>query len=169
MQAEGSVRSALYLYPKNGDYGSILDFMRTQRVLELSRENGGFLGGSYNVPVSGRGPMLVLATWRADSDYRRWLASPVRAAMTPYLLPLLDREPVPGEASDLDSHLRRDTAKRAGLKAALVEEVERRRADLVSPLLAAAGHRHQPEVPVVAAKDHATMNSRVSRRWSLGS
>lgn len=97
MQIEGSVRSALYLYPKNGDYASILDFMRTDRVLELSRESGGFLGGSYNVPTSGQGPMLVLATWRDEADYRRWVASPVRAAMTPRLMALLEREPVAGE------------------------------------------------------------------------
>lgn len=97
MQEEGSIRSALYLYPKNGDYEAILEFMRTDRVLELSRENGGFLGGSYNIPISGRGPMLVLATWRAEADYRRWVASPVRAAMTPRLVAVLEREPVAGE------------------------------------------------------------------------
>src|SRR6202163_3388423 len=97
VQVEGSVRSVLYLYPKNGDYASIVEFMRTERVLELSRENGGFLGGSYNVPTSGQGPMLVLAAWREEADYRRWVASPVRAAMTPKLLPLLERDPVPGE------------------------------------------------------------------------
>jgi hypothetical protein len=97
MQVEGSVRSALYLYPKNGDYASVVDFMRSERVLELSRESGGFLGGSYNVPTSGKGPMLVLAAWREEADYRRWVASPVRAAMTPALMALLEREPVAGE------------------------------------------------------------------------
>jgi hypothetical protein len=97
MEVEGSVRSVLYLYPKNGDYAAILEFMKTQRVLEHSRENGGYLGGSHNIPTSGHGPMLVLATWRAEADYRRWLASPIRAAMTPILLPLLEREPVAGE------------------------------------------------------------------------
>jgi hypothetical protein len=97
MQAQGSVRSVLYLYPRDGDYAAIVDFMRTERVLELSRENGGFLGGSYNVPTSGQGPMLVLAAWQQEADYRRWVASPVRAAMTPKLLALVDREPVAGE------------------------------------------------------------------------
>ncbi len=97
MQIEGSIRSALYLYPKNSDYASVLEFMRTERVLELSRENGGFLGGSFNVPTSGEGPMLVLAAWRREADYRRWVASPVRAAMTPGLMALLEREPVAGE------------------------------------------------------------------------
>ena len=97
MAVEGSITSVLYLYPKNGDYSAILDFMTNERVLERSRENGGYLGGSHNIPISGKGPMLVLATWRGDADYRRWLASPVRAAMTPKLLPLLERDPVPGE------------------------------------------------------------------------
>ena len=41
--------------------------------------------------------MLVLAPWREEADYRRWLASPVRAGLTPGLLPLLEREPVAGE------------------------------------------------------------------------
>ena len=105
MQVEGSVRSVLYLYPKNGDYASIVEFMRTERVLELSRENGGFLGGSYNVPTSGQGPMLVLAAWREEADYRRWVASPVRAAMTPKLLALVEREPVAGETYSIAGEL----------------------------------------------------------------
>jgi len=105
MQVEGAVRSVLYLYPKNGDYESILLFMRSERVLELSRENGGFLGGSYNVPTSGNGPMLVLATWRDESDYRRWLASPIRAAMTPKLLAVVEREPVAGETYSIAREL----------------------------------------------------------------
>jgi len=97
MELEGSVRSVLYLHPKNGDYAAILEFMKSERVLEHSRDNGGYLGGSHNIPTSGQGPMLVLATWREEADYRRWLASPVRAAMTPKLLPLLELEPVAGE------------------------------------------------------------------------
>lgn len=105
MQMEGSIRSALYLYPKNDDYASVLEFMRDERVLELSRENGGFLGGSYNVPTSGKGPMLVLAAWREEADYRRWVASPVRAAMSPRLFPLLEREPVAGETYSIAREL----------------------------------------------------------------
>lgn len=97
MELEGSVRSVLYLHPKNGDYAAILEFMKNELVLEHSRANGGYLGGSHNVPTSGTGPMLVLAAWRDVADYRRWLESPIRAAMTPRLLPLLERPPVPGE------------------------------------------------------------------------
>lgn len=97
MELEGSVRSVLYLHPKDGDYEAILDFMKNERVLELSRENGGFLGGSHNIPTSRKGPMLVLATWREEADYRRWLASPVRAGLTPKLMPLLEREAAGGE------------------------------------------------------------------------
>ena len=97
MELEGSVRSVLYLHPKNGDYAAILEFMKSERVLEHSRDNGGYLGGSHNIPTSGKGPMLVLATWREEADYRRWLASPIRAAMTPKLLPLLELQPVAGE------------------------------------------------------------------------
>ena len=80
MPVKSSIRSALYLHPKGGDYAAIVEYFRTERVLELSRESGGFLGASVNVPLSGQGPILVLATWRGEADYRRWLASPVRAA-----------------------------------------------------------------------------------------
>ena len=97
MQLERAIRSALYLYPKKGDYTAVLEFFRTERVLELSRESGGFLGASVNVPVSQAGPLLVIAAWREEADYLRWVASPVRAAFTPRLTELLEREPVAGE------------------------------------------------------------------------
>lgn len=97
MQLESAVRSALYLCPKQGDYASVLKFFRTERILELSRESGGFLGASVNVPTSHAGPMLVLAAWREEADYLRWVASPVRAEFTPRLTELLEREPVSGE------------------------------------------------------------------------
>ena len=97
MAPEGSITSVLYLHPKNGDYEAILDFMTNEQVLEKSRENGGFMGGSHNIPTSRQGPMLVLATWREEADYRRWLASPVRAALGPILAPLLERESGGGE------------------------------------------------------------------------
>ena len=97
MQPIGAVRSALYLYPKQGDYAAVLDFFRTEGILELSRANGGFLGASVNVPTLGQGPMLVLAAWEREADYRRWVASPVRAAFTPRLAALLERDPASGE------------------------------------------------------------------------
>lgn len=96
MAVEGSVTSVLYLYPKNSDYEAILDFMEKEKVLEKSIENGGYLGGSHNIPTSREGPMLVLASWREESDYRRWLASPVRAELGPKLSPLLDRQSAGG-------------------------------------------------------------------------
>ena len=97
MQLEGAVRSVLFLYPKRGDYSAVLEFLRTERVLELSRQSGGFLGASVDLPTSGLGPMLVVAAWVAEADYRRWVASPVREAFTPRLSALLEREPVAGE------------------------------------------------------------------------
>lgn len=97
MAVEGSVTSVLYLYPKNSDYEAILDFMEQEHVLEKSQENGGYLGGSHNIPTSRQGPMLVLASWRREADYRRWLASPVRAALAPQLSPLLERQSEGGE------------------------------------------------------------------------
>jgi hypothetical protein len=94
---EGAVRSALYLYPKKGDYAAVLKFFRIERVLELSKESGGFMGASINVPTSNAGPMLILASWAQEADYLRWVASPVRAEFTPRLAALLEREPAAGE------------------------------------------------------------------------
>lgn len=105
MQLEGAVRSALYLYPKKGDYESVLKFFRTERILELSGESGGFLGASVNVPTSHVGPMLVLAAWGKEADYLRWVASPVRAALTPQLAELLESEPVAGETYSIAREL----------------------------------------------------------------
>ena len=102
---QGSVRSALYLYPKNGDYEAILDYFRNERVLEQSRDSGGFLGASVNVPTSRQGPLLVLAAWREEADYRRWLANPARAAMTPALSTLLEQDPVAGETYSIAHEL----------------------------------------------------------------
>jgi hypothetical protein len=41
--------------------------------------------------------MLVLATWRHESDYQRWLASPVRESLRPGLAALLDGNPAAGD------------------------------------------------------------------------
>ena len=63
MNRDSHVHSVLYLYPKNGDYESVVEFMRTERVTELSQENGGLLASSINVPMSREGPIVVLAKW----------------------------------------------------------------------------------------------------------
>jgi len=92
-----SVRSVLYLYPKNDDYSAVVDYFRKHRILELAKESGGGFAASLHVPTSGRGPMLALATWRAEEDYLRWVSNPNRAAFTPGLAALLDRDPASGE------------------------------------------------------------------------
>jgi hypothetical protein len=96
MSTTGRVHSALLLQPKNGDYDAILDFMRTERVMEKSVENGGLVDASLNVPLSGTGPMLVLAKWDSARDYERWLANPVRAALSPGLSAIVDAQPAAG-------------------------------------------------------------------------
>lgn len=102
---EGSVRSVLYLHAKDGKHAAVVEHFRSERVFEQSRESGGFQGASLNVPISGQGPILVLATWRDEADYQRWLASPVRAAMTPSLAALLEKEPVAGEMYSIEHEL----------------------------------------------------------------
>ena len=92
-ESVNAVRSVLYLYPKHGDYDTVIAYFLSARVLELSRESGGYLGGSIQVPSSKHGPLLVLATWRTEADYQRWAVSPQRAALTAGLLARLDRDP----------------------------------------------------------------------------
>ena len=97
MRSQGVARSVLYLYPKAGNHASVIDYFRTERILELSRESGGCLDASLHVSTSGLGPLLVLATWRAAADYLRWTTNPHRAAFTPGLAALLERDPAIGE------------------------------------------------------------------------
>jgi hypothetical protein len=106
MNADSHVHSALYLYPKNGDYESVVEFMRRERVTELSQENGGLLASSINVPMSREGPIVVLAKWNAASDYQRWLANPVREGLRPGLAALLERVPAAGELYTIHNELR---------------------------------------------------------------
>ena len=91
------VRSVLYLYPKAGEYGTVVEFFRSERILELSAEGGGCLGASLHVPISGQGPILVLATWREEADYQRWADNPRRAALAAGLLARLERAPTAAE------------------------------------------------------------------------
>lgn len=97
MQLDGAVRSVLYLYPKNDDYTCVVDYFRTNRILELAQESGGCLEASLHVPTSRRGPLLALATWRTEADYGRWVGNPHRASFTPGLAALLDKDPASGE------------------------------------------------------------------------
>ena len=68
LTTDGHVHSVLYLYPKNGDYESVVEFMRRERVIELSQENGGLLASSINIPLSRKGPILVLAKDAASDE-----------------------------------------------------------------------------------------------------
>jgi len=97
MRQDGAVRSVLYLYPKNDDYTSVVDYFRTNRILELAQESGGCLEASLHVPTSRTGPMFALATWRAEADYARWVGNPHRAAFTPGLAALLEKDPGSGQ------------------------------------------------------------------------
>lgn len=105
MATTGLIRSVLQLLPKNGDYGSVIEFFRKERVLEQSRDSGGLVEATINIPVSRSGPMLVIAVWRTASDYERWLSNPARAAFTPRLAALVEGQPGIGALYEITAHL----------------------------------------------------------------
>ena len=74
------IRSVLYLEPKDGDYDAVVDFYRREDVLARALRQPGCLGSELQVPVSGRGPILVTALWADPAAYDGWVSSPVRAA-----------------------------------------------------------------------------------------
>lgn len=84
------IRSVLYLAPRGGDAGPIVDFYRRRRVLERACEQDGCLGAELQVPVAGRGPVLVTALWRDADAYQGWVESPFRAANASELAALVD-------------------------------------------------------------------------------
>jgi hypothetical protein len=106
MNRDSHVHSVLQLYPKNGDYESVVEFMRRERVPELSQENGGLLASSINVPMSREGSIVVLAKWNSASDYQRWVSNPVREGLRPELSALLEREAAAGQLFSIHNGLR---------------------------------------------------------------
>ncbi len=101
----GLIRSVLQLLPKNGDYDSVIEFFREQRVLEQARDSGGLVEATINIPVSRSGPMLIIAVWQTSADYDRWLSNPGRAAFTPRLAALVEAEPGTGATYEIKVHL----------------------------------------------------------------
>lgn len=105
MASTGLIRSVLPLHPRNHDYESVIEFFREEHVLEQSRNSGGLVEATINIPVSRSGPMLVIAVWRTAADYDRWLSNPARAAFTPRLAALLEGDPGSGATYEMAVHL----------------------------------------------------------------
>ncbi len=73
------IRSVLYLRPRDGQQGEIVDFYRRHDVLERALEQDGCLGAELQLPTGGNGEVLVTALWRDFDAYRGWLENPARA------------------------------------------------------------------------------------------
>jgi heme-degrading monooxygenase HmoA len=84
------IRSVLYLTPRGGDAGAIVEFYRRHAVLRQAAQQDGFLGAELQVPVEPGGDILVTALWRDAEAYDGWVANPARAAMAPQLAELVD-------------------------------------------------------------------------------
>ncbi len=108
MATTGLIRSVLQLHPKNHDYESVIEFFREEHVLEQSRDSGGLVEATVNIPMSRSGPMLVIAVWQTPADYDRWLSNPARAAFTPRLAALVEGAPGNGATYEIALHLGRE-------------------------------------------------------------
>jgi heme-degrading monooxygenase HmoA len=86
------VRSVLYVRPRGGDHGSIVDFYRRHRILERAAEQDGCLATELQLPADGAGPILVTALWRDADAYQGWVDNPARAATAGDLSLLVDGE-----------------------------------------------------------------------------
>lgn len=84
------IRSVLYLRPRDGDGRAIAELYRRRRVLEHALEQDGCLGAELQLPVSGRGDVLVTALWRDADAYRGWLDNPLRAESADELAELVE-------------------------------------------------------------------------------
>jgi heme-degrading monooxygenase HmoA len=73
------IRSVLYLQPRRGDAGAVVDFYRRHRVLEHAVEQDGCFGAELQLATNGSGDVLVTALWRDRHAYQGWLDNPVRS------------------------------------------------------------------------------------------
>jgi hypothetical protein len=78
-RASELLRSVLYLDPRGGDYGTLVEFFKTAGVLERSLQKVGCIGAEVQVPVTEQGPLLVTALWASPAAYESWVDDPWRA------------------------------------------------------------------------------------------
>jgi quinol monooxygenase YgiN len=79
MTLEGRVRSVLLLQPRNGDYAALVSLFKQHDILGLAVREAGCLSAEVHVPLSGTGPVLVMAIWESQAAYAGWRNHPVRA------------------------------------------------------------------------------------------
>jgi hypothetical protein len=90
------VRSVLYLQPRGGDYGAVVDYYRRHDVLGRATSIDGCLGSELHVPADQTGPLLVTALWESEAAYGRWLQDGFRRESGARLAELLEDAPAPG-------------------------------------------------------------------------
>jgi heme-degrading monooxygenase HmoA len=90
------IRSLLYLQPRDGDAKAVAEMYRSKGVLDDAAALEGCLGAELQVPLDGRGPVLVTALWEDSEAYQGWVDSPVRAGHGEELAKLVERNPGPG-------------------------------------------------------------------------
>lgn len=84
------IRSVLYLQPRGGDPGPILDFYRRHGLLERASGRDGCFGAELQVPLTGAGPVLVTALWLDADAYQGWVDDPRRSASAEELAALVE-------------------------------------------------------------------------------
>jgi heme-degrading monooxygenase HmoA len=92
------LRSVLYIEPRAGDHGAVVDYYRRSRVLEDAARVDGFVSSELHVPLGDGGSVLVTALWRDAESYRRWVDHRARARSAADLAGLVEGE--------FDAHVR---------------------------------------------------------------
>jgi antibiotic biosynthesis monooxygenase len=92
---EGRIRSILLLQPRNNDYAALLAFFREHDILGLAIREAGAHSGEVHVPLSGTGPVVVMALWDSAEAYAGWRNHPVRDRFAPDMERLTQREVEP--------------------------------------------------------------------------
>lgn len=90
------IRSLLYLQPRDCDAKAVAEMYRSSGVLDDAAALEGCLGAELQVPLDGRGPLLVTALWQDSEAYQEWVDSPARADHGEELAKLVEPNPGPG-------------------------------------------------------------------------
>jgi len=67
-------RTLLEVWPRDGNYDAVVDYYRSEKILEGAIASGLAVSGELLVPVDRTGPIVVTSTWRTTEDYATWVS-----------------------------------------------------------------------------------------------
>ena len=87
---EGKIRSFLILQPRDGDYDALVAYFKANDVLGKAIRYAGAYSCEVHIPVSGSGPVVVIAVWDSEAAYAGWRSHPIRDEMAPGMAQIVD-------------------------------------------------------------------------------